>query len=249
MTDTITKEKLDELCDIRQPVLFLNTNHSLMDINYKTMFEQYPSYTMCLRNSHETNFNSEIYLQVSLTSALTLIAEKDKDANFYYSEKNEDLLKNTGLHRRLSYSYLKPYAATNCNYDFLLGAENSFTPLRYEVSYRNYILVTQGSIEIKLFPPNVAHLDPVLDYLRYEFRSSMLTPWEDDHKCIQLIIPTNRILYIPAYWWYTIRFQKESSLLKFQYNTLMNHITTLPFTFLHLLQKQNTKTTISTQIS
>ena len=101
MTDSITKEKLDELCDIRQPVLFLNTNHSLMDINYKTMFEQYPSYTVCLRNSHETNFNSEIYLQVSLTSALKLIAEKDKDANFYYSEKNEvftaDLMRLTNI--------------------------------------------------------------------------------------------------------------------------------------------------------
>ena len=34
------------------------------------------------------------------------------------------------------------------------GSEESYTPLRYNISHRNYYLVTSGQVNIKLIPPS-----------------------------------------------------------------------------------------------
>ena len=50
-----------------------------------------------------------------------------------------------------------------------------------------------------------------------------------------------QILYIPAYWWYSIEFGKESSLSTFKYKTYMNTVAILPQLVMRLLQTQNVK--------
>ena len=48
------------------------------------------------------------------------------------------------------------------------------------------------------------------------------------------------ILYIPAYWWYSIRYDEISSLCVFQYKTFMNVLAITPELIMYFLQTQNT---------
>jgi hypothetical protein len=58
---------------------------------------------------------------------------------------------------------------SNCSYDFILASENCKTPFRYEVNYRNYFLVTEGEIKIKLAPPkSTRYLYVNKDYENFE---------------------------------------------------------------------------------
>jgi hypothetical protein len=139
---------------------------------------------------------------------------------------------------------------SNCDYDIMLGSENCCTPLRYELNYRNYFIVTQGKISVKLFPPKSAkYLNMVYDYENFEFRSP-LNPWEiqtkysadfDKIKCLDLELTVGKTIQIPAYWWYSIKFDKDTSISCFRYRTYMNNAAISPNIFMYALQSQNIK--------
>ena len=67
---------------------------------------------------------------------------------------------------------------SNCAYDFCSGSLKSYTPLRYNLNYRNYLCVTQGKIRIKLISPVYSkYLYESKDYDNFEFRSP-INPWD-----------------------------------------------------------------------
>jgi hypothetical protein len=140
---------------------------------------------------------------------------------------------------------------SNCFYDFLTASQNTETPLQYSVNYRNFYLVTQGVVKIKLIPPKSArYLYPVEDYENFEFRSP-LNPWNiqrqykadyDKIKTLEIELTPGKIIYIPAYWWYSIKFMEPlSSVCVFKYRTFMNTVAILPKLCMKTLQRQNTK--------
>ena len=45
---------------------------------------------------------------------------------------------------------MRPPLVSICKYDFMSGSEESYTPLRYNISHRNYYLVTAGEIIISM---------------------------------------------------------------------------------------------------
>jgi len=47
------------------------------------------------------------------------------------------------------------------------------------------------------------------------------------------------MLYIPAYWWYTFKFDENTSVSCFKYRTYMNNIAISPKIFMYALQNQN----------
>ena len=49
------------------------------------------------------------------------------------------------------------------------------------------------------------------------------------------------IIYIPAYWWYSISYEEVSSICSFQYRTFMNTVAILPELTMSFLQRQNIK--------
>jgi hypothetical protein len=119
------------------------------------------------------------------------------------------------------------------------------------VNYRNFYLVTHGVIKIKLIPPKSArYLYPVEDYENFEFRSP-LNPWAiqrqykadyDKIKTLEIELTPGKIIYIPAYWWYSIKFMEPlSSVCVFKYRTYMNTVAILPKLCMKTLQRQNTK--------
>jgi hypothetical protein len=246
-----SKDKLEEICDLRQPVIFDFDNSKIIEYSNKTyLLDTYPAFELKIRNVKDTDYNSEIYIPLPLHSAAKLI--KEDDSASYFSENNTDFLQDTGLIKYFQYNdeFIRPYMVSNCIYDIMFGSVNATTPFRFELNYRNYFLVTEGSILIKMTPPkNSKYLYTDYDYDNFEFRSK-INPWNpqtqyindfDKIKCLEILITAGQIIYIPAYWWYSIKFNKNACISCFKYRTYMNNISILPHTALYILQMQNVK--------
>lgn len=252
-----SKEKLEEICDIRQPVLFDFDNEKIINTTKKDFISSnYPAFELKIRNTNDSENEaiSELYVPLPLHSSMKLFDEDNKSQ--YFSENNSDFLTETGVVKHMQYNdeFLRPYMVSNCNYDIMIGSENCKTPFRYEINYRNYFLVTQGTVQIKMAPPHsIRYLYPIYDYENFEFKSPV-NPWEpqtkysadfDKIKCLEVTLREGQIIFIPAYWWYSIQFSKDSSISCFRYRTYMNNIAITPYVFLYVLQNQNIKRNIT----
>ena len=246
-----SKDKLEEICDLRQPVLFDFDCQKIVESSNKSYIaNNYNAFEIKIRNVKETDPNSELYIPLPLHAANKLFNE-DSNAT-YFSENNSDFLEETGVIKSLRYNdeFLRPYMVSNCNYDIMMGSANTCTPFRYEINYRNYYLLTEGIAQIKLAPPHsIRYLYPNYDYENFEFRSPV-DPWSpqpkyiadfDKMKCLEFTLTPGKTLYIPAYWWYSIKFNKNSSISCFNYRTYMNNIAVAPYIGMHALQIQNVK--------
>jgi len=251
--DLSSKDKFDEICDIRQPLLFVFDNQKIIDtMNKDFLFNNYPAFEVKIRNVKD-NDKGELYIPLKITDTNKLLNE-DKDS-LYYSENNEDFLKETGAIKNMLYNdeFLRPHMVSNCNYDILMGSNRCCTPFRYEINYRNYLMVTQGSLKIKLAPPKSSrYLYPIYDYDTFEFKSPLL-PWNiqpeyisdfDKIKCLELTLVPGKTLYIPAFWWYSIQFDENTSAAFFKYKTYMNILAIIPYIIMYSLQILNTKRNI-----
>ena len=246
-----SKETLEEICNIRQPVVFDFFNENLMnECNIENLETEYGAFDVNLRDNNNHDKNTEQYLPFLLKEALTIF--RDGESKKYFSEKNQDFLIETGLIKKMQYNdgFLRPPMVSKCDYDLLCGEVGVKTPLRYHLNYRNYYYVTSGEINIKLVPPNkTKYLYENKDYDNYEF-SSPLDLWEiqdqyknnfDKIKVLDLTLKPGQIVYIPAYWWYTIKFTTFSSVCKFSYRTFMSSLANSPDLVMKLLQQQNVK--------
>lgn len=246
-----SKVKLEEVCDLRQPLIFKFEDENMVRaLSKKSIVDNYSSFEIKIRNIQDDNKNSELYIPLPLHSSIKLFNEDKGGA--YYSENNTEFLNETGLFKHYKYNdiFLRPPMVSNLNYDLMMASKDTWTPFRYEINYRNYFLVTQGSIEIKFTPPqNIKYLHPEYDYENFEFRSA-INPWkvqskyESDFnkmKCLEVNLTRGQIIYIPAYWWYSIRFSNDTSVACFRYRTYLNNLAISPYIFMHILQLQNIK--------
>ena len=249
--DQPSKDKLEEICDIRQPVLFDFDCQKIVESSNKSYIaNNYNAFEIKIRNVKDTDANSELYIPLPLHAAIKLFNEDSNST--YFSENNNDFLEETGVIKSLKYNdeFLRPYMVSNCNYDIMFGSNNTSTPFRYEINYRNYFLLTEGSAQIKLAPPHcIKYLYPNYDYENFEFRSPV-DPWSpqpkyiadfDKMKCLEFTLTPGKTLYVPAYWWYSIKFNKNTSISCFHYRTYMNNIAICPYIGMHALQIQNVK--------
>ena len=266
-----SKQRLEEVCDIRQPTTFEYYNeHLLTALSYNGITTNYRAFDIQVRDvsvSDDTkpssltektqkgndtiNNSTVLYIPVPLKIAHEVF-HKDTEAK-YISENNTDFIEETGLLKvfQLNDDFLRPYMVSTCMYDVMLASASTITPLRYEVNYRNYFLVTQGRVKILLIPPKDSkYLYPISDYDIFEFRSPV-NPWKvqpeyqndfDKIKTLEVELFQGMIMYIPAYWWYSIKFVvSETSICSFKYRTHMNSISVLPLTMMNLLQNMNIK--------
>jgi len=258
-TDSASKDKFEEICNLRQPVLFDFDNTKIIKTtNLDYLATNYGAFEMKIRNSKEQDYSSEIYMPLPFHAAINLFNE-DKNSS-YFSENNMDFLQDTAVIKNLQYNdeYLRPYMVSNCNYDIITGSFGTITPFRYEINYRNYFLCSQGSIQIKLAPPkSVKYLHATNDYENFEFRSPV-NPWDphpqyvadfDKVKCLEFTLQKGKTIYVPAYWWYSIKFNKNSSITCFRYRTYMNNIAILPQIVMHGLQIQNVKRDVAKKVT
>jgi hypothetical protein len=246
-----SKDKLEEICDLRQPVIFDFDSEKIIEYSNKTyLSSNYHAFEIKIRNTKDTDYNSEIYIPFPLHSAVKLV--KEDTTSSYFSENNADFLQETGVIKSFQYNdeFLRPYMVSNCNYDVMIGSQDTVTPFRYELNYRNHFLVTEGSVTIKMAPPKSSkYLHTVYDYENFEFRSPV-NPWSpqkqyavdfDKIKCLEVVLTPGKTLHIPAYWWYSIKFSKDSSISCFRYRTYMNNAAISSHIAMYALQLQNVK--------
>jgi len=256
--DLPSKTKLEEICDIRQPVVFNFDNSRLNESCVRgAILDTYGAFDIKIRDVKEGGTEedkdmniSELYIPLAFTSALKVLRDDEKGQ--YLSENNADFLEETGLSKVFAYNdeFLRPAMVSNCLYDVMLASGQCKTPFRYEVNYRNYFLVTEGEVMLKLAPPKSSrYLSGVKDYENFEFRSPV-NPWKvqpvyradfDKVKCLEVTLKKGQIIFIPAYWWYSMGFAKDTTLCSFKYRTYMNNVAILPQLAMRFLQRQNVK--------
>ncbi len=249
--DQASKDKLEEICDLRQPVLFDFDNNKIIETtNINHVSGNYHAFEVQIRNTKDNDANNEMYMPLPLHAAVKLFNE-DKQS-VYLSENNGDFLQETGVVKNFKHNdaFIRPHMVSNCSYDILFGSNGTFTPFKYEINYRNFFILTQGGAQIKMAPPkSIKYLYPNYDYENFEF-SSPINPWNvqpnysadfDKIKCLEFTLTPGKTLFIPAYWWYSIKFEKNTSISCFYYRTYMNNLAILPYFGMHLLQIQNVK--------
>jgi hypothetical protein len=257
--DNASKDKLEEICDIRQPVLFEFDSQKIIETTNKTyLHSNYHSFDMKIRNSHLQKDEEDLYVPIPLHATIKLLDEDKKSE--YFTENNMDFLQETGVIKNIQNNdgFIRPYMVSNYFYDILIGSKETTTPLRYEINYRNYFLITQGSVQIKLLPPkSTRYLYPKYDYDNFEW-SSPFNIWNiqpeykmdfDKIKSLEFTLVKGKTLYIPAYWWYSIRFSKDASITCLKYRTYMNNLAISPYLFMYALQSQNIKIETSKKIT
>lgn len=257
--ENVSKDRLEEICNLKQPVLFDYTNENLLEtVNIGKMEELYGAFDVNFRNISEKDKDSEIYLPILLNEVVKLF--QNKLNNKIIIENNDEFLNETGLEKIFRYndSFLRPPLVSICKYDFMSGSEESYTPLRYNINHRNFYLVTSGKINLKLIPPsNGKYLQKENDYDIFEF-GSPVDPWDvqeiykpefDKVKVLDLDLTKGQIINIPPYWWYSIKYEKVSSICVFKYRTYMSTVSILPNLLMGLLQQQNIKREIANKIS
>ena len=251
--DNPSKDKLEEICDLRQPVLFQFQNERILDTcSRQTILDTYGAFDVKIRNIKQSAATNEdnLYVPFAFSNALKVI--KEDTNNKYLIENNSDFIEETGIIKSFKYNdvFLRPYMVSQCCYDFMMAGKQTQTPFRYELNYRNYFLVTEGEIRVKLSQPkSTKYLYQQKDYENFEF-SSPIDPWNiqgqykadfDKIKCLDITMKKGQVLYIPAYWWYSIEFGEAASICTFKYKTYMNTFAILPQLTMKLLQTQNVK--------
>jgi len=253
-----SKNKLEEICDLRQPVVFEFSNERLLEsCNLASLDDNYGAFDIKLRDTQQNDENSELYLPFLLKEALKVFQD-DKNAK-YITENNGDFLEETAAIKNFRYndSFLRPPMISKCTYDFWSGSIGAQTPLRYNLEYRTFIYLTSGKAKLKLIPPHSSrYLNVEKDYDNFEFRS-VINPWNvqqhykadfDKVKVLDLEVTPGYIIFIPAYWWYSIEYEELSSICVFKYRTYMSTLSTLPQILMSYLQKQNIKREIAKKL-
>ncbi|MAU37717.1 MAG: hypothetical protein CMD14_10190 [Flavobacteriales bacterium] len=245
---TPSKNELEEICNYRQPVIFDYKNDSYNNINLDLIESNYSSFDLNVRNSKSNTSEEELYIPYKIKDLFTVF-DNDKD-NKYITENNEDFLNETGTVKYLKYNdtLIRPYFMMYSKYDLLSGSKNSRTPLRYNLYYRNYLHVINGSVKIKLAPPNsIKYLNEVKDFDNYEFRTD-IDVWDIENndtlnkvKFLEVNLQKDQLIYIPSYWWYSIEYDSKSLLINYNYHTYMSMISVIPSILLYYLQAQNVK--------
>ena len=247
-----SKEKLEEICNLRQPVFYQYENVNLLETCVKdNISKSYGAFDVKIRKLGEEGLENELYIPVTF-NVMNKLLSTDKDRQ-YITEKNSDFLEESGLMKIFRYNdmFLRPYMVSNCLYDYVRGSKDTTTPLKYELNNRNYLYVTEGEISVTLIPPkNSKYLYTIKDYENFEFRSPV-NPWDvqDQYKAdfnkiksLEMTVKRGNIVFIPPFWWYSIKFtNSNTSICCFKYRTYMNTVAITPQLCLSLLQQQNTK--------
>ena len=250
---------LQEVCDIKQPILFEYKTHNpdfFEDVDIEKLLEV-GSHDVKVKNIEDywTSDTSVDYLVLPFQSARTLMTS-DPSAK-YFTENNESFVEDTGFADKYSTNdiLLKPTFTAQTKYDICIGSKNVVTPLRYHTFYRHFVCVTSGKIRVKMTPwKSNKYLYPNMDYDNYEFWSQV-NVWKpqkkymhemDKMKFLEFDVQAGYMFYVPPYWWYSIKYADEPDTVvcNITYNSIMNCVSNLKHWSLYYLQQSNTKTKV-----
>lgn len=266
-SDYESPAQVQEVCSVKQPVLFKMqiadpSVAPFFDRFQAPLFEKYDNLDVRIKdvrdydNSRQSSPQSVDYVPVSFRSARRLLTTDSTGK--YFSEKNHDFLEESGLDRLLGDidGLLKPPLTAIVKHDIILGSPHVKTPLQYRIESHNFLACTRGKIRVKMCPPKYGKILPLYkDYENYEFRSTV-SPWSSETndkaerevlsriKFLDFEVHTGDILFIPAYWWYSLSFSgdPDTTVAGFSYDVAMNVLAQSKHWLLYYLQQSNIKT-------
>lgn len=248
--DNISKERFEELCELKQPLLLNNIN--IVNFDLSNIKDNFGNFDVKLINKEA----KDTIIPVKLANAIDLLI-KDTSGN-YFSENNKEFLEETSLVKEFSTNdlFLRPIGTSTIEYDMLFGSVNSSTQFGYNLNSRNYLSVLSGSVEVTLCPPkDNKYLFVNKDYDNFKFLSmvDIYNPQPefknefDKVKLLRIILTPNKILQIPAFWFFSIKIIETGTIVaNFKYSTYMNTISMIPELFIKFLQNNNIKINIPT---
>ena len=247
----LSKENFEELCNLKQPLLIkdliFNNDNTIDDFYIDNIVKNYGNFDINLYNKE----NKKIPIYLELNKA-TNIFNNDNSGN-YFSEHNNNFLLESSLAKKLSNidKILRPYGLININYDIIIGSVNSYNNFKYTLNTRNFLYLLDGEVEITLtLPNNKKYLHIEKDSLNNEFYSNIdiyniINNFLKDYnkiKFMKINLKKGELLYIPSYWFYSIKFLVcDSIILNFKYDTYMNTLSILPEIIQSYLQNNNIK--------
>ena len=260
--DYINNAQLQDTCNVRQPVLFS------LDAKTQTFFERVHLPKMAKFESYDVNVKDMAdYWRSESVDAVVLpfrsaakMIEADPYAR-YISENNGEFIEETGiqsLYQSMD-EFLRPSFTVQTKYDLMFGSKHAATPMRYHTHDRYFLAVTSGKVSVKMTPwKSSKFLHPIKDYEHYEFRSAVNVyhPQKkyanelDKMHCLDFELYPGYVLYVPAYWWYSIQYSTDSTtcVAGFTYNTVSDVISNAKDWGLYFLQQSNIKRKVSNPI-
>lgn len=261
--DFENNKQLQNMCESRQPLLFYLDEHCphLFNRLHLAKLSPFGTDTVNIKDSIDY-WNEDAVDSVSLEFRSSEGLTSNDKYSRYWSEGNSGFLQETGMSEifETADSSLKPAFNVNTTYDFMFGSSFAATPLRYHSHHRYYLAVTSGKITVKMTPwRSSRHLHPIKDYEHYEFRSA-INIWNpqkhfmgDLEKVhfIDVEVHEGQVLYIPAWWWYSIRFSTDPTtcVATFTYNTIADIASNAKEWGLYYLQQSNIKEKVAKTIS
>jgi len=260
--DYSSNTQLQEICDIKQPVLFnyKSINPEFYgDVTYDNLSgASYANYDIRVKESAdywETDDTVD-FVVLPFSSGINLMKSDPKGA--YFTENNEEFIEESGLTSLWNKNddFLKPNFIVYTKYDIMSGSRESCTPLRYHTNFRHYLSVNSGKIRVKMTPwKSTKYLYQNRDFETYEFRSPV-NVWNPQKKYrnemektrfLEFEVVSGFVLSVPPYWWYSIQYDKgeDTIVCGFTYNSIMNTVSNIPYLAKYYIQQNNIKKKIT----
>jgi mannose-6-phosphate isomerase-like protein (cupin superfamily) len=240
--------QLQEVCNVKQPVLFEFKSVS------PQFFEKMRVEYFLEKNGVQDVNVKDIDDYVKLTSVDSIVVPfqtahsllKSDPRSHLILDDNADFIEDCSHltdYRALD-TYLKPPMSVRTKYDFCMGSEKSYSPLKYHNHSRHYCIVSQGKIHVKMTPwKSSKYMNATHDYENYEFFSN-INPWKNMEsekiKFVEFDVHEGDVLYVPPYWWYSYQYTSYDTIVcTATYNTPMNMVANAKHWALYFFQQQN----------
>ena len=245
--DNPSKEKFEELCELKQPLLINNIElcENMFTMDY--LITNYKNFDIKLFN----NTKNGVCVPITLHNFCSL--KSSDTSGTYISYNNIEFLDETSLDKYLqTYDiFVRPYCSSNIKYDIIFGSVNSYTKLKYNIDHRTIIYMLEGEIEITLTPPkNYKYLHVVKNYENLDFYSDIdIYNVQDEYKknfdkikFLRIKLLPHHFLFLPPYWFYSIKIlESNSTIIVNQYRTILSTMAIAPDLGMYFLQKNNIK--------
>jgi mannose-6-phosphate isomerase-like protein (cupin superfamily) len=254
--DFIDVDTLQEVCNVRQPVLFEFRN------TYPRIFEEVNTDTIFTKNEKTPLISVKDVNDYWKTDTVDIVplgfgnfrmlAITDSKSH-YYSDNNYTFVEETFIKKEAQNldDFFKPDYIVSTTYDILMGSSGCPMPLQYHNHYRRFFVVLSGNIRVKMTPwKNRKHLHTVYDYEKYEFRSK-INVWSpqqkyrndmEQTKFLEFDVKEGHVLYVPPYWWYSFEFPDANPLLlSVTYDSAMSRLSNSWDLTKYFFQQQNIK--------
>jgi len=246
--ENLSKDKFEDIINFKQPLL-LNNSSLLNNIDVNYLISNYPTFDLNLYNKQ-----NGLFLKTKMEDFDAII--NSDTSNNYISYNNKEFLEETTIEKLLSSndSFFRPYNVCNKNYDIIMGKKNNATQLKYSINSRNILYLSSGKIEVTMCPPkyyknlHVQKNYELLDFYSAIDINNVQNSYKNDYhkvKFLRLLLKTTQVLIIPPYWFYSIKFLEENTIVFLNsYRTYTSCIAIVPDLFIQLLQENNLKLNI-----